>query len=250
VTPRGLVVVVTGGAGGIGRATAHRFVREGASVFIADVDENAADEAVSTAPADLGSIEFVRCDVTDPSDVEALMRTAAAGAGGIDVVVANAGILRAVDVVDMEPESWDQVMAVNARSCFLTAKFAIPHLRARRGGAIVNMSSLGGIKGAAGLAAYAASKGAIIALTKSLAAELAPDSIRVNCVCPGWVATSFNAPVVARLGGAESQERLVREVVPLARQGTPDEVAECVYFLATAATYVTGQALVVDGGRY
>jgi len=247
----GLTAVVTGGAGGIGRATAHLLAREGASVVIADVAKPAGEAAVATLGPAPGGMRFVHGDVSEPADVRALMEEAAGWTGGIDVLVANAGILRAGDVVDAEPELWDRVMAVNARSCFLTAKFGIPHLRARGGGAIVNMASLGGIKGAAGLSAYAASKAAIIALTKSVAAEVAADGIRANCVCPGWIDTPFNEPVVDRLGGEERQAALVREVVPLARQGTPAEVAECVLFLATqASSYVTGQALVVDGGRY
>lgn len=246
----GLTAVVTGGAGGIGKATAHLLAREGADVVIGDVDDAAAEGVIASLGPAPGAIHYVRCDVMDASAIEALMEAAVAQAGGIDIVVATAGILRSTPIVQMDPALWDRVMEVNARSVFLTSKFAIPHLSARGGGAIVNMASRGGISGAAGAAAYAASKGAIIAFTKSLAAEAAPYGIRANCVCPGWVATGFNEPVIEYLGGVERQRKIVRKSVYLGREGHPEEIAECVLFLATdASSYITGQAIVLDGGR-
>jgi len=141
-------------------------------------------------------------------------------------------------------------MAVNARSCFLAAKYGIPYLRKSTSGpAIVNMASVGGIKAPASLSAYSASKGAIIAFSKTLSSELGPEGIRVNCVAPGWIDTSFNDPVIAHMGGREAQARSVEAGVPLGRQGRSDEVAEAFLYLASdASTFVTGQTLIIDGG--
>ena len=127
----------------------------------------------------------------------------------------------------------------------------MPYLRLRGGGAIVNVASLAGLKGGPGMTAYSASKGAIVAFTKALAAELAPDTIRVNAMCPGWIDTPFNQPAIDFMGGREAQEAVVRQIVPLQRQGTPDEIAAGILFLASdASSYMTGQALVIDGGVF
>src|SRR5215217_4828491 len=149
----GKVAIITGAATGIGRATALLFAGEGASVVIADVNED---------------------------DVQALMERAAEEMGGIDVIVNNAGAQRSGAVTEFEESEWDLLMRVNPRSCFLGAKYGVPHLRERGGGSIVNVSSLAGLKGGPGMTAYSASKGAIIAFTRALAEELAPDKIRAN----------------------------------------------------------------------
>ena len=142
-------------------------------------------------------------------------------------------------------------MAVNPRSCFFGIKHAVPLMRERGGGSIINMASLAGVKGGPGLTAYSASKGAIVGFTKAVAAELAPEWIRVNCVCPGWVDTPFNQPAIDFLGGRQDQERVIKQIVPMGRQGTPEEIAPIVVYLASdGSTYTTGQALVVDGGVY
>lgn len=189
-------------------------------------------------------------DVSDGESMQQLFRVAAQHMGGIDVIANNAGIQRSAPITEMAESEWDLHMAVNARSCFLAAKYGVPYLRT--GGVspvIVNMASVGGFKAPAGLSGYSASKGAIIAFTRTLASELGPEGIRVNCVAPGWVDTPFNDPIVSHMGGRAAQDEAVRAGVPLQRQGRAAEIAEAFAFLASdASSFVTGHALIVDGG--
>jgi dihydroanticapsin dehydrogenase len=245
----GKLAVITGAATGIGRVTAQLFAREGAKVVIADVNEGGAQETVGSINDGGGSAWFVRTDVSRAEDMRALMESAAEQMGGIDVIVNNAGAQRSGAITDFEESEWDLLMRVNPKSCFLGAKYGVPHLRERGGGSIVNVASLAGLKGGPGMTAYSASKGAIIAFSKALAAELAPDRIRVNSMCPGWIDTPFNEPAIEFMGGREEQEEVVRQIVPLQRQGTPEEIAPGILFLASeASSYMTGQALTIDGG--
>jgi NAD(P)-dependent dehydrogenase (short-subunit alcohol dehydrogenase family) len=245
----GKLAVVTGAATGIGRVTAQLFAREGAQVVIADVNEGEAQKTVDSINEAGGSARFVRTDVSRAEDMQALMDSAAEQMGGIDVIVNNAGAQRSGAVTEFEESEWDLLMRVNPKSCFLGAKYGVPHLRARGGGSIVNVASLAGLKGGSGMTAYSASKGAVIAFSKALAAELAPDRIRVNAMCPGWIDTPFNEPAIEFMGGREEQEEVVRQIVPLQRQGTPEEIAPGILFLASeASSYMTGQALTIDGG--
>lgn len=241
-------VVITGAAANIGKATALLFAAEGASLVVGDIDEQAqrtADEAAGRG----AKATFVRTDVTSSDDMKRLMDAAAEAMGGIDVIVNNAGIQRSGSVTEFTEDDWDALMRVNPRSCFLGAKFGVPHLRRAGGGAIVNMASLAGVKGGPGLTGYSASKGAIVAFTKALAAELAPDRIRVNAICPGWVDTPFNQPAIDFMGGPDRQKEVVQAVVPLGRQGVPEEIATGMVFLASdMSSYMTGQALIIDGG--
>ncbi|HHZ09019.1 MAG TPA: SDR family oxidoreductase [Rhizobiales bacterium] len=169
--------------------------------------------------------------------------------GGLDGLVNNAGLQRAGALEAITVDDWDSLMAVNTRGVFLATREAIPHLRAAGGGSIVNTSSLAGKRGGPGIAAYAASKGAVIAFSTAAALELARDPIRVNSVCPGFIDTPFNSPAIAFMGGREEQARIVERMVPLGRQAVPDEVAPLyVYLLSDESAYVTAQALLVDGG--
>lgn len=250
LTPQleGKRIVMTGGSANIGRATARLLAKHGAHVVIGDLDEAGAKETVDLIVADGGNAAFVRTDVTAERDMVSLMDSAAEQMGGIDAGFFNAGLQRSGAVVDFEVDEWDALFRVNPRHCFLGAKHLVPHL-AESGGTIVFTASLAAIRGGPGLTAYSASKGAIVGFNKALAAELAPQQIRVNTICPGWIDTPFNQPAIDFMGGRDSQESVIRQVVPLGRQGTPEEVAHGVLFLASdASSYMTGQILVLDGG--
>ena len=247
----GKSAVITGAATGIGRATALLFAREGAAVVVGDINEAGARLTVADIKASGGKAWFFPCDVTRAEDVQAFLGNAAQAMGGIDIIVNNAGAQRSGRVTEFSAEDWDLLMDINPRSCFLGAKYGVPYLVERGGGVIINVASLAGLKGGPGMTAYSASKGAIIAFTKALAAELAPANIRVNAMCPGWIDTPFNQPAIDFMGGRDVQDRVVEQIVPLGRQGVPEEIATGMLFLASnASSYMTGQSLVIDGGVY
>jgi NAD(P)-dependent dehydrogenase (short-subunit alcohol dehydrogenase family) len=248
---QGKRAIITGAATGIGAVTARMFAQEGAGVVVADINEDAGQRTAAEIREGGGEAHFVRTDVTKESDIEALVKDGAEALGGRDVLFNNAGAQRSGPITEFDQEQWDLLMAVNPRSCFYGIKHAVPLLRQAGGGSIINMASLAAVKGGAGLTAYSASKGAIVAFTKALAPELAPDKIRVNAVCPGWIDTPFNQPAIDFMGGREEQERVVQQIVPMRRQGTPEEIAPMVVYLASdGSSYMTGQALVIDGGVY
>jgi NAD(P)-dependent dehydrogenase (short-subunit alcohol dehydrogenase family) len=246
---QGKVAIVTGGASGIGLATARTMVARGVRLVLADLDVDggrAAQDELSSA----GDVLFVRADMSVADDVAALVERSVEAHGRLDVIVNNAGVQRSGAVAEFSEQMWDLLMGVNPKTCFLAAKYGVPHLRATGGGAIVNISSIAGLRGGPGQTAYSASKGAIVAFSRALAVELAPDRIRVNCVCPGWVDTPFNAPAIEFMGGRQAQDALISAIVPMQRQGTPEEIAATVAFLASEdASYTTGQTIVVDGGQ-
>lgn len=239
-------LLVVGAATGIGRAVAAAAVAEGARVVIADL---AAEQGHATA-REIGA-GFIRCDVVDEASVKATVAGAAERLGGLDGLVNNAGLQRAGALEAITVDDWDSLMAVNTRGVFMATREAIPHLRAAGGGSIVNTASLAGKRGGPGIAAYAASKGAVMAFTTAAALELARDRIRVNSVCPGFIDTPFNDPAIAFMGGREEQARIVERMVPLGRQAVPEEVAPLyIYLLSDESAYVTAQALSIDGGVY
>jgi dihydroanticapsin dehydrogenase len=247
----GKKAIITGAATGIGAVTSQTFAREGAGVVVADINDDQAEKTVADIRAAGGEAHFVHCDVTKESDVADLMKQGAELLGGLDIVFNNAGAQRSGLITEFEQDMWDLLMAVNPRSCFFGIKHAVPLLRESGGGSIINMASLAGVKGGPGLTAYSASKGAIVGFTKAVAAELAPEGIRVNCVCPGWIDTPFNQPAIDFMGGRQDQERIIKQIVPMGRQGVPEEIVPIVVYLASdGSSYMTGQALVIDGGVY
>lgn len=245
----GKVALLTGAASGIGRATALEFARAGATVVIGDVDAEGAGETVALVESEGGRASAHRCDVSVSDDLAALVAQAEDEHGGFDAVFGNAGLLRTAPLEELGVELFERHLAVNLTANFLLAKLTAPVLRKRGGGSLIFTGSVGGLRGTAGSAAYNASKGGLVNLTRSLADELGPDGIRVNCICPGWVDTPFNEPFWAHAGRGAIEE-VVRSI-PLRRQATPDEIAPSVVFLAgDGARYITGHALVIDGGVF
>jgi dihydroanticapsin dehydrogenase len=239
-------VIFTGAVGNIGRAAVEALVREGARVVVGDI--NAAAGSALQKEFD-GRAHFVQCDVTDETSIAGLVEEGVDWLGGLDGLCQNAGVQYAALIADLSTEQWDRTFLVNVRSQFLGAKYAAPHLRAAGGGSIVNTASTAGRRGGPGSTAYAASKGAVITYSATLAVELAPDRIRVNALCPGWVDTAFNQAVIDLMGGREAQRQSVETFVPLKRQGTPADIAPMfVYLISDESAYVTAQAITIDGG--
>jgi NAD(P)-dependent dehydrogenase (short-subunit alcohol dehydrogenase family) len=241
-------VVLTGCVANIGLATAELFAANGASLLLVDRDPDVEKTARAVVDAG-GKAEFAVADVSSSADVQEALRTADRVLGGVDVIVNNAGLQRAGSVTEFSEEDFQATMAVNVGSCFLFAKYGVPYLEAAGGGVIVNMASLAAIRGVPGLSGYCASKGAIVAFTRALAAELAPKGIRANALLPGFVDTAFNAPVITFMGGDAALEESISSGVPLGRQAVPAEMASAFLFLASdMSSYMTGQAMTVDGG--
>jgi 3-oxoacyl-[acyl-carrier protein] reductase len=239
----GRTALVTGGAKGIGAATAERFASEGAHVVVADFDEAAASETAER----IGGVA-VRCDVTSRADVEAAVAVAAES-GRLDVLVTCAGIIRDNLVHKLSDDDWESVIATHLRGSFLAAQAAQAHMTQQGSGAMVLISSTSAL-GNRGQANYSAAKAGIQGLTKTLAIELGRFAVRVNCVAPGFIATAMTARTADRLGVPfEDFQTAVAEQVPLKRVGQPEDVAGVIAFLCSEdAAYVTGQVLYVRGG--
>jgi NAD(P)-dependent dehydrogenase (short-subunit alcohol dehydrogenase family) len=248
-TLKNKVALITGGASGIGRATALLFAREGAAVSIVDADEAAGASAAAEVVTASGRALFVAADVTRAEDCRRAVAATVAAFGGLDILCNNAGIIRRADVLATTEAEWDRVMAVNVKSVFLMSREAIPHLAARGGGAIVNIASGWGLKGGPAAAAYCASKGAVVNLTRAMAIDHARQGIRVNAVCPGDTDTPMLREEAAQLGRSDEEFLAAAADRPLGRYGRPEEIATAVLYLASeASSYVTGTTLVVDGG--
>jgi NAD(P)-dependent dehydrogenase (short-subunit alcohol dehydrogenase family) len=243
----GKVALVTGGASGIGRATALTFAREGAKLIIADMNVDGGQQTVHMITEQGGEAIFVKTDVSKAVEVQALISKAVETYGRLDCAHNNAGISgggRALTAEYLE-ETWHHVIAVNLTGVWLCMKYAIPQMLHQGGGVIVNTASVAGLIGGAGNSAYDASKHGVIGLTKTAALEYAKQGIRVNCVCPGYIQT----PMTAR--GMNDPERMARIIAsePMGRVGTPEEVAEAVVWLCSdAASFVTGHTMTVAGG--
>jgi NAD(P)-dependent dehydrogenase (short-subunit alcohol dehydrogenase family) len=247
----GKSIIVTGAGMGIGRGAACAFADEGGSVIVADISQDAADETVREITSAGGRAVTARCDVSRSADVQAMIATGVRAFGGIDVVFNNAGINLYGTVEEMSEENWDRQIAVNLTSVFLVSKYAIPELRKRGGGAIVNNASVQAFASQRTVAAYAATKGGIVSMTNVMALDHARDGIRVNCIAPG----SIHTPLLensARTFAPEDPEGAIAEWGeghPIGRVGTPEDVANLVLFLASdEASFCTGACYRVDGG--
>ncbi|MER6947303.1 SDR family NAD(P)-dependent oxidoreductase [Nonomuraea sp. NPDC000554] len=250
-TLEGKVAIVTGGASGIGRATALLFAGHGARVVVADIDGAGAEATVKEIAATVegpgARAVAVRADVADSEDCRRVVETAVATFGGLHVLFNNAGIIRRTTALDLDVEEWDRVMAVNVRSVFLMCKHAIPAMT--EGGAIVNTGSGWGLKGGGNAISYCASKAAVVNMTRALAIDHAKAGIRVNSVNPGDTDTPMLRDEARQLDEDWAAFEADAADRPMGRSGSPDEIAQAVLFLASdAASYITGSALVVDGG--
>jgi len=241
--------LITGGASGIGRATAFLFAREGAAVSVVDLDEAGGQAVAQMIVDDGGQAIFVGCDVSRAADCQRAVQQTVSELGGLDILFNNAGIIRRATVLETTEAEWDRVMAVNVKSIFLLSKYAIPVMEQVGGGVIINTASGWGLVGGRRAAAYCASKGAVVLLTKAMALDHGQQNIRVNCICPGDTDTPMLREEAEQLG--EPYEHFLAEAAdrPLQRIGRPKEIAQAALYLASdASSFVTGTALVVNGG--
>ena len=240
----GKVAIVTGAADGIGRGIASVFAYEGAKVMLADINVELGNKAAESLRTDGHAAQFTATDVSRDADVRHLIKATAEAFGRLDILINNAGIGLVKNEVDTSEEEWDKILGTNAKGTFLCTKHAIPLMRKQGGGAIVNIGSLFSLKGSEGLAAYAASKGAIRQLTKSSALAHATENIRVNAVYPGVIATPQREAVIVKMGIDDSSS-----MGPAKKPGVPEDIAyACVYLVSDEAKFVTGAELSVDGG--
>ena len=245
----GRAAIVTGGGSGFGEGIAHRFAAEGAAVVVVDIDGAKAQAVAAAIGAKGGRAVALLADVGRDADAGRMVGTALERFGRLDVLVNNAGIThRNRPMLEVEEAEFDRIFQVNVKAIYLAARHAVPPMRAAGGGVILNTASTAGIRPRPGLTWYNASKGAVITMTKSMAVELAPERIRVNCLCP----VAGETPLLASFMGEDTPERRAKFIatVPLGRFSTAEDVANAALFLASdEADFLTGVALEVDGGR-
>lgn len=245
----GRKIVITGGAAGIGLSTARQLICEGAAVALLDLDGSAAQTAAKELRNEGGKAFGVAADVTDAAAMTRAIAEASEALGGIDGLFNNAGIAGFGSVHESTPESWQRIWAVNVTGTFLASRAVLPQMIAQGRGAIVNVGSVAGMVGIPGMAAYCAAKGAIVNLSRQMAAEYAKHGVRVNCVCPGTIAET--AMGKSLLGSDTSEAAMNKRLAkyPIGRFGKPEEIAEAVVFLLSdAASFCVGAIVAVDGG--
>lgn len=242
---QGQTAIVTGGTAGIGAAIAKRFAEEGAYVAIFGTNRDRGEQIVAeikSVPQTPGAA-FYQVNVANPQEVEAAIKKILEERGQVDVLVNNAGITRDQLLMKMSEEDWDNVMDVNVKSCYNTCRALVRTFLKAKKGKIINMSSVVGLTGNAGQVNYAASKAAIIGLTKALAKELASRNIHVNCIAPGFIDTAMTEIMT------DSQKQATMAQIPLGHMGTTKDIANAALFLASGwSDYITGQVITVDGG--
>lgn len=245
----GKVVLITGAASGIGKASALLFAREGAKVVVADIDCTQAERTANEIIGSGGEAIFAGADVSKSKDVERMVGRAVQGFGKLDILFNNAGIGMYKPFSETSEEDWDRVIDVNLKGVFLGCKHAVPQMLKQGGGVIVNTASEIGLVGARNYAAYCASKGGVIQLTRALAMELSDEKIRVNCLCPGVTSTPLLERGIRSSPDPEARRASLIDGVPLRRIAKPEEIARGALFLASDdSSFMTGSVLVMDGG--
>ncbi|HEY0615959.1 MAG TPA: SDR family NAD(P)-dependent oxidoreductase [Kribbella sp.] len=247
----GRVALITGAGSGIGRAAAELFAAEGAAVAVVDLVTEAAEETVAKITADGGRAVALAANVAVAEEVESAVARAVGELGRLDIVYNNAGVNSSGSVADATEDDWDRCFAINAKGTFLCSRAAVPYLESAGGGAIVNQGSVAGLVAVPNFAAYCAAKGAVVALTRSMAIDLAARRIRVNAICPGTVFTPLMEPMLRARGDGDLEAGLAKTVVkyPIGRLGTPEEIARVALFLASdEASFMTGSIVTADGG--
>lgn len=246
---RGRAALITGGASGIGRATALSLARAGAGVLLLDINERGGATVVSEIQGAGGRAHLVVGDVTRGTDCDRAIASCVSEFGRIDILCNSAGVIHRASVVELTEEQWERTMAVNVKAIFLMAKCAVPLMSGGGGGVIVNIGSGWGLTGGRRAAAYCASKGAVVQLTKAMALDHGDQNIRVNCVCPGDTDTPMLLSEAHQLGERWDDFLSGAAARPLGRIGQPEDIADAVlYLVSDAAAFVTGAVLVVDGG--
>ena len=243
------VAIITGGASGIGKASALLLSKAGACVVVADVDDQGGQAVADIIVKNGGKAIYMHCDVTSASDCQLAVASAIGEFGSVDILFNNAGIIRRTTVLNTTEVEWDHVMAVNVKSIFLLSKFAIPHMEKSGGGVIINTSSGWGVVGGKNAVSYCASKGAVVNMTRAMALDHGSQNIRVNCICPGDTDTPMLRNEARQLGQTDEEFLADAADRPLKRIGTPDDIANTVLYLASdASSFITGTTIIVDGG--
>jgi NAD(P)-dependent dehydrogenase (short-subunit alcohol dehydrogenase family) len=247
----GRVAVLTGAGSGIGRAAAALFAREGAAVAIVDIAAAAAKQAAGQITEAGGTAVAIGADICDPAQVDDAFRQVSGDFGRVDVLYNNAGVNSSGSVIDATEEDWDRCFAVNAKGTFLCSRAAARSMVAAGRGSIINQGSVAALVGVANFASYCASKGAVVALTRSMSVDLAPRGVRVNAICPGTVYTPLMEPMLRARGQGDLAAGLALTTAkyPIGRLGTPEEIAAVALFLASDdSSFLTGSVITADGG--
>ncbi|BCL71131.1 short-chain dehydrogenase [Vibrio nigripulchritudo] len=247
---KGKVAVVTGAADGIGQVIAETMAKEGASVVLADIQEEKGQQASQSIAESGGKALFIKTDVSQEKDMQALLEQTVQRYGKLDILVNNAAVaIGGMPINEMTEEQWQKIIAVNFSSVFRGCKFAIPHMIKNGSGSIINMASAQAHNGLQGWSAYAGIKGGVIAMSKQLAVEFGPNNIRVNTISPGTISTPMVEKVIRESEDGESIMRSFVDMHPIGRIGKPEEVAETAVYLASDASgFTTGTDIRVDGG--